>query len=65
MRPDEFGAISGDPTFDSGPALNEFFAHCATHRVDDADISGDWYTKMPIVIGGAERAAETQAYRCG
>ncbi|MGW2112401.1 hypothetical protein [Streptomyces sp. NPDC001948] len=65
MRPDEFGAISGDPTFDSGPALNEFFAHCATHRVDDADISGDWYTKRPIIIGGAERAAETQAYQCG
>ncbi|CCK24824.1 hypothetical protein BN159_0445 [Streptomyces davaonensis JCM 4913] len=65
MRPEEFGAVSGDDTFDSGPALNKFFTHCATHRVDDADISGDWYTKRPIVIGGAEGPAKTKAYRCG
>jgi hypothetical protein len=65
MRPEDFGAVSGDPTFDSGPALNEFFRHCAIHRVHDADISGEWYTKEPIFIGHTEPTAATRAYECG
>ena len=65
MRPEDFGARSGDPTFDSGPGLNAFFASCAANNVLDADISGDWYTDSQIVIGPASGTGATHAYSCG